>query len=223
MKQRKILNICMVISIVFTIGCGLMAVGSIKGWFGNTETSSWVISEKTGIAMVERKDVAYEVEKNTMVEAEDRLYTKTAATLTISYEGQPQLYMGTNADVTAVKLDASPKFEVTKGEVLADTRKGIAINFIFGKTKMMTQNALAGMSVQPGATTVHVYSGEIILENMENPEEKPMTVSAGKKVLILDRETTYDISNLSVENLSEIQIETLKTCELDEERPAGRG
>lgn len=56
MKKRLILNVCMVLTIILVAVCGVMAVGSVKGWFDkgiSTEDGMVLtVSEKIGIAML---------------------------------------------------------------------------------------------------------------------------------------------------------------------------
>ena len=66
MKKKTILNICMVLTIVVIAVCGVMAVGSVKGWFGGAD-SDVTAAEKTGIVMVERNGVAYELSQGAAI------------------------------------------------------------------------------------------------------------------------------------------------------------
>ena len=91
MKKKTILNICMVLTIILVAVCGVMAVGYVKGWFNQESASDLIVSEKTGIAMIERNGVAYEVGADTAIKVEDRLYTKTAAGLTIAKADVPAI------------------------------------------------------------------------------------------------------------------------------------
>ena len=57
-KRNKIFNILMAALIVFIVFCGFMAVGTVKGWFGESESSYAVSSDISGIVNVQRNNVA---------------------------------------------------------------------------------------------------------------------------------------------------------------------
>lgn len=49
MKKKHILNLCMIVTIVLIAVCGIMAVGSVKGWFGGQSVhSDMTVMSKTG-------------------------------------------------------------------------------------------------------------------------------------------------------------------------------
>ena len=74
-KKRKTSNLLMAALIVVVAGCGIMAVGSIKGWFGGGD-SPMAVEDITGTANIERKGVGYSLERGTALEAGDIIEAK---------------------------------------------------------------------------------------------------------------------------------------------------
>ena len=60
--KKKKLNLIMIALVAVIVFCGIMAVGSIKGWFSN-DSSPMVIEDMTGTANIERSGVGYSLEK----------------------------------------------------------------------------------------------------------------------------------------------------------------
>ncbi len=217
MKQKRILNICMVLTIIFTIGCGIMAVGSVKGWFAEEDAfSTLTVSEKTGIAMVERSGVAYEVTADTSLEKKDRLYTKPAAALAVSSGERTILRMGSNAELSVTDMEQALQLDVTKGNVLGDARDVNDLILTSNRTKINMNHGVAAVSTQAGATTVYVYAGEVTLGETDDTSDKVTAIPAGKKAVLVDGEEQYEISKLTVNHLSDEQIGQLLTCGLDD-------
>lgn len=213
MKKRKILNICMVMSIVVLIICGILAVGSVKGWFGDSEnTSSMSVSEKIGIAMIERSGVAYELSTGASLREGDKLYTKTAASLIVAKEDISSIYMGANTNITLHGLETNMQVEVLNGETLLDARTMENLKVLFDEVQVEAGEAVIAVSKQTGSAMIYVYSGEILLS--EGESEKT-SVASGNVISIVEG-SDYKTSKMSASSLSDEQIKQLAKCEMDE-------
>ena len=71
MKKQLILNICMVLTIILVAVCGVMTVGSVKGWFDKKTVSELIVSENSGITMIERSGISYEATTGTVIKSGD--------------------------------------------------------------------------------------------------------------------------------------------------------
>ncbi len=213
MKKKTILNICMVLTIILVAVCGVMAVGSVKGWFNQESASDLIVSEKTGIAMIERSGVAYEVGTGTAIKAEDRLYTKTAAGLTIAKADASAIYMGANAELSVPEMKKNLKLEVQKGEALIDARSMENVTVISGSTEIIMNQAVATISTQAGSSMIYVYSGEVSLGS-ENAVEDT-TVASGNVVTIVEGTTDYETIALKANALNDAQMAQLVKCGID--------
>lgn len=214
MKKKTILNICMVLTIILVAVCGVMAVGYVKGWFNQESASDLIVSEKTGIAMIERNGVAYEVGADTAIKVEDRLYTKTAAGLTIAKADVPAIYLGANAELSVAEMKKSLKLEVQKGEALIDVRNIENVTVISGNTEIVMNQAVATISTQAGSSMIYVYAGEVALGS-ENAGEA-INVASGNVVTIVEGAANYKTMALKVNALNDAQMAQLKTCGMDE-------
>lgn len=213
MKKRKILNICMVLTIILVIACGIMAVGSVKGWFGGSQTASDMsISEKTGIAMIERSGVAYELTTGTPIREGDKLYTKTAAALTVASADTSAIYMGANSSIVLNELQKDIHMEVLNGETLVDARALENAEVLFGKNKITLGQAVAAISKQAGSAMVYVYSGNIVFCDEASKET---SVASGNVLSIVDG-SDCKVTKMSANSLSDTQMTQLAKCDMDE-------
>ena len=63
-RKKTLFNVIMVVLILIIAGCGIMAVGNLKGWFGKDEDSVLVSQNVKGVANIQRSGVGYGLEKN---------------------------------------------------------------------------------------------------------------------------------------------------------------
>ncbi len=212
MKKKTILNICMVLTIVVIAVCGVMAVGSVKGWFGGAD-SDVTVAEKTGIVMVERSGVAYELGVGAAIREGDRLYTKTAAALTLAKKEEEKVFLGANADLKVTEVGKNFELEVQKGEALIDARGMDGVTVISGDTEITMNQAVATVSTQAGSSMVYAYAGEVSVKNETISFED--TVAAGNVATIVST-GKCDLTAINANSLSDVQMEQLKKCGMDE-------
>lgn len=62
-RKKTLFNVIMVVLILIIAGCGIMAVGNLKGWFGKDEDSVLVSQNVKGVANIQRSGVGYGLEK----------------------------------------------------------------------------------------------------------------------------------------------------------------
>lgn len=208
MKKKRILNICMVIMIFLVIACGVVAVGSVKGWFDKEDdVFGMMVTEKNGIAMIERNGVAYEVETGTSIRKEDGLYTKTSSSLTIADDKKSRIYLDGEAEIAVRELEEAVQFEVIGGDVFIDARDFKQVKIYCGESEVTMDQAVISISVQTGSSTVTTYSGEANVDGE--------TVSAGSVASIING-NPVEVSELLVTSLSEFQIEKLIVCGIED-------
>lgn len=214
MKKKHILNLCMIVTIMLIAVCGIMAVGSVKGWFGGQSAhSDMTVMSKSGIAMIERNGVSYEVSAGTALRDEDRLNTKTAATLTIAKADEPMIYMGNNAELSLHASGRAPEAEILQGEMLLDARAQDQMTATIGTARLQTGQAVTSVSVQSGSAMVYVYAGNVTIDGIGT---EPVSIDAGNVMTIMDGQNTYSTSALAPAALSDAQITQLLSCGLDD-------
>lgn len=211
MQKRKILNICMVLTIILAALCGIMAVGSVKGWFDKSEAeSALTVGEKTGIAMIERNGIAYEVNEGTAVRELDILYTKNASTLQIGDAEKVRISLDGNAEIAINALDKAFAIEVLKGDALIDTRGMTGTTVQSSDTQVTADNAVITVSTQAGSSMVYVFSGSATLTRGDETE----TVKAGQVATIVASGMEQVAFNAN--SLSETQMVKLIACGMDD-------
>lgn len=213
MQKRKILNICMVLTIVLAALCGIMAVGSVKGWFDKSEAeSALTVGEKTGIAMIERNGIAYEVSEGTVVRESDVLYTKNASTLQIGDAEKVRISLDGNAEIAVKAIGKALAVEVLKGDALIDARGMANMSALSADTQVTADNAVITVSTQAGSSMVYVFSGSATLTR----GEKTTNVAAGQAATIVANSEEMDVAAFGAASLSDAQMTKLIACGMDD-------
>lgn len=211
MRKRKILNICMVLTIVLAALCGIMAVGSTKGWFDDkSDASALTVHAKSGIAMIERNGIAYEISEGTVVRESDVLYTKNASTLQIGDAEKVRISLDGNAEIVINALDKAFAIEVLKGDALIDTRGMTGAAVQSADTQVTAEDAVISVSTQTGSSMVYVYSGNATLTRGDETE----TVKAGQVATIVA--SGMEQAAFNANSLSETQMVKLIGCGMDD-------
>lgn len=213
MRKKTILNICMVATIIVVAVCGIMAVGSVKGWFDDkTEEATLTVAEKTGIAMIERNGIAYEVSEGTVVREKDILYTKNASSLRIGDAEKSRISLDGNAEISIQAVGEALSVEVLKGDALIDARGMTGVTAITGDTNVNVDGAVASVSTQAGSGMVYVYSGSV----MCTKAEETMETEAGLVITIVANSDDVDIAAFGANSLSDTQMTKLVKGGMDE-------
>lgn len=217
-KKRKKSNVLMGILIAVIVFCGVMATGSIRGWFGGGDS---VISceDITGIVNIERDGVGYSVKAGQSIQSGDIVETKTGSEAVLDLKAKNSLTMNENTEL-AIKEAAkdSISLEVTVGEIFADTPK-VPDNFevAFGENCAKTGNAVFSISMQQGSASMNVYEGNVKLAAEDGKEYE---VGAGKTVSIAnttDGKLTVEVTELKTASLSNFVLDKAENCESSDE------
>ncbi len=214
MKKQLFLNICMVLTIILVAVCGVMAVGSVKGWFDKKTVSELMVSENSGITMIERSGISYEAGSGTVIKSGDRLYTKNAASMTISKSNIPFIHLGTNAALSVPEVEDGLKLELEKGEVLVDCRNAEMVTVISSDTQIIINQAVATISTQAGSSMVYVYAGDAVLNRIDS--EMSVNVKAGKIASMVVTDAEPKVSKFEIAALNDGQINQLIKIGLDD-------
>ena len=211
MRKRRILNICMVLTILLAAVCGIMAVGGVKGWFDSSEAESALsVGGKTGIVMIERNGIAYEVDENTALREGDVLYTKKMSTLQIMDGEKLRISLDSSAEVAIDKADTAFALAVLHGDALIDARGLSGVSAVTGDTQILLDDAVVSVSKQAGSGMVYVYSGSAALRR----GEKTVTVEKGHVATIVA--SGMEQAAFNATGLSEAQMAALLSCGMDE-------
>lgn len=216
MKKKKIYNVGMVIIILCIAFCGLAAVGITKGWF--TQDAVLYVSQKTGIVVVERHGLAYEVQKSSVIQAGDVLHTHTAAELEISdgKEKIPHIWLSGNTDFSITETDGHLVFEVSKGEAFADTKgwENAAV-FVFREAELTAHQAVMSISTRNGSSMVSVYSGKVSAA----VDDTKQTILSGQVMCVAENareKNSITVSALQPFALNDFQMTRLLAADMDD-------
>lgn len=213
MQKRKILNICMVLTILLAALCGIMAVGSTKGWFDDkSDASALTVHAKSGIAMIERNGIAYELSEGTVVRESDVLYTKNASTLQIGDAEKVRISLDGNAEIAVKAIGKALAVEVLKGDALIDARGMANMSALSADTQVTADNAVITVSTQAGSSMVYVFSGSATLTR----GEKTTNVAAGQAATIVANSEEMDVAAFGAASLSDAQMTKLIACGMDD-------
>lgn len=103
-RKKTLFNVIMVVLILIIAGCGIMAVGNLKGWFGKDENSVLVSQNVKGVANIQRSGVGYGLEKNVSLRDGDILETKNGTTADLSAGEENILSLNANTELEAVSV-----------------------------------------------------------------------------------------------------------------------
>lgn len=178
--KKRLANSIMVFAILLIVFSGVMAVGSIKGWFDRKgDPSTFTVADKVGEASIERSGIAYSLQKGTILKSGDQIETLEGASFHLS---RPDSDIIVNENTLLSITACSPKklaFKVEKGELyIQRNAQNPQLDVAYGEHLISWKDAKTALSVdvQEGTQNVHVLSGSI---EITYPEES-IRVAAGK-------------------------------------------
>jgi len=213
-KKRKISNIIMVALIIVVAFCGVMAVGGIRGWFGDKE-SPVMSDDYTGVVNIERNGVAYAIDKKIPIEPGDLIETKSGSEASFKILEDNLLIMNENAELFFGEIDAdSIVMELQQGEVFADMPAAPeTFKMDFGGNTATITGTVFSASTQQGSAALNVYEGEVTVDAKDG---KQYTVKAGQVLNISDStDGTADVEavDLQINSLNSFNIKKLIDCD----------
>ena len=214
MKKKKILNLIMVVVIILTAFCGVMAVGSLKGWFDKEQDNYLKVTGKTGIVTIERSGIAYEIQDDLLLHNTDILRTKISSEILVSDNLRNRFTFGANTQAEINISEDNSSVNISAGEIFADLR-GLEypLSVTVGDIVITGDNAVFTVSSQVSATTVYLHSGSATIEDIKN--QNKAEIKDGQAISIIDNSGNHlfeDIYQYKIENLNDYQINKLQNC-----------
>ena len=214
-KKKTLFNVIMVVLILVIAGCGVMAVGNLKGWFDKGSNSILVSKNVKGVANIQRSGVGYGLEKNVSLRAGDILETKNGTTAELSAGDKNILSLNANTTLTADSVEKdSLKLNVGQGEVFGDFADSVGeTELSFDENTLTFETGVFSVSAQSGSSTVYVFKDEIDLEGADGSSS---TVEAGESAQIAKDEDGVwktEVNKISAASLNEYMIRQLLGCE----------
>ena len=129
-RKKRLLNAVMVILILVIAACGVLAAGSIRGWF-DTGTESWITSGHiSGVASIERNGIGYSLQDGQGIKEGDVIETKQGSTASLQLGKSNTIVLNENTELTVTSAASDAvELSVDKGELFADIPKAV-ISFV---------------------------------------------------------------------------------------------
>ena len=213
-RKKTLFNVIMVVLILIIAGCGIMAVGNLKGWFGKDENSVLVSQNVKGVADIQRSGVGYGLEKNVSLRDGDILETKNGTTVDLSAGDENILSLNANTQLEAGSVkEGDVQVELRQGELFADLVSGKEkIRFTFGKNSFTVDSGVFVISEQAGSASLDVFKDKVDLSAADGSS---YTVKEGENVQITGDENdkwTVSTGKISATSLNEYMISKLTGC-----------
>lgn len=204
-KKKKVLNILMVATIVLIAVCGVMTVGSVKGWFENGSGSYAAADDISGIVDIERKGVSYSLDEETALRDGDIVTTASdsyagihAGDNTFSLAEDTELsFGGIEERLVSIELKSGEAFAVIEGSRTFE--KAIVSDW-----NINAEEAVFSANVRKGSIGINVFEGRIKVTG--SGTEK--IGKAGQTIDITDDKIS--ISKLTAASLNDFNIENAK-------------
>lgn len=218
-KKKTLFNVIMVVLILVIAGCGVMAVGNLKGWFDKGTDSVLMTKDVKGVANIERNGVGYGLEKNVPLRDGDTIETKNGTTAELLADEKNILSLNANTKLTAESAEKNNlRFSVEQGEIFSDFIDSVGkTELTFDENKITFEKGVFSVSAQSGSGVIYVFKDELELDGADG---STATVNAGESAQITkdeDGNWKVETSKISAGSLNEYMIQQLMGCQDKEE------
>ncbi len=161
-RKKKLFNVIMTALIAVVVLCGIMAVGTLKGWFGGGD-SAVISNEMSGVVNIERSGVAYALDKKIAIEEGDIVETKDSSFASFTINGENHIAMNESAEISFTACDEEcVGLRVDSGELFAEIPAAPAeMKVALGENVVNVPGAVFSVSAQSGSHEIRVYSGQL--------------------------------------------------------------
>ena len=216
MKNKKILNLIMIISIVVIMLSGIMTVGSIKGWFDKEETftvveemndnqenviekaTDSITDNKVGGVNIQRSGIAYALENDTKLRDGDIIQTLNGSSIDINY-GKNKFSFNENSEAK-IHIDETGELIVsmTGGEVFVNASELVKLEVM--DKEITASSGVFSLSVPYGSANIYVFENALDLDGE--------IYKAGENVIVLENEVSS--STLSLNSLNDFNLNQVR-------------
>ena len=201
--------------------CGLMAVGSVKGWFEGDDADAAIrTGAVSGIVNIERDGVGYSLKENVPLKAEDTVETKNGSRLDLNIYNDSVVSMDERSELSVTAADMENiDISLSGGEAFAEV-ENIRESFRSafgegGENAAETEEAVFSVSSRTGSASLNVYKGAVKVAAADGSEN---TVQAGQTISIArsgDGQLDVSIEDMDIASLSQFALERLDESERD--------
>ena len=214
-RKKRLLNAVMVILILVIAACGVLAAGSIRGWF-DTGTESWITSGHiSGVASIERNGIGYSLQDGQGIKEGDVIETKQGSTASLQLGKSNTIVLNENTELTVTSAASDAvELSVDKGELFADIPKaGKSFVLKLDEHEAKIGDSVFSASVQTGSVTFDVYMGKDDATASDGTAE---TVASGERLQISKSEAgnvAASVQKLSADAMNEFAIVQAQKCD----------
>jgi uncharacterized membrane protein YgcG len=199
-KQRRYLNIGMVVLAALIVAAGVVYVLYMRGAVSvqPAQAATLSVSDKTGSVSVERAGLSHVLDKGSTLQDGDKIETQEGASATIDLSGAGSFTLSENATVVVHVSDAV-SLEVTDGDVYIDsTLAGLSVTMPVGSVS--SDDMVCAVSV-PGQENAQV---QVLHGNVTCPGD---TSASEKTTADLYTGDKVETGALAAKDLSDFAIE----------------
>lgn len=214
-RKKRLLNAVMVILILIIAACGVLAAGSIRGWF-DAGTESWITSGHiSGVASIERNGIGYSLQDGQGIKEGDVIETKQGSTASLQLGKSDTIVLNENTELTVTSAASDAiELSVNKGELFADIPKaGKSFVLKLDEHEAKIGDSVFSASVQTGSVTFDVYMGKDDATALDGTAE---TVASGERLQISkseDGNVAASVQKLSADAMNEFAIVQAQKCD----------
>lgn len=214
-RKKRLMNAVMVILILVIAACGVLAAGSIRGWF-DTGTESWITSgHVSGVVSIERNGIGYSLQDGQGIKDGDVIETKQGSTASLQLGESNTIVLNENTELTVTSSETDAvELSVGKGELFADIPKaGKAFTLKLDEHEATVSDSAFSASVQTGSMTFDVLMGEDDVTASDGTEE---TVASGERLQVSEGEdgkVSASVQKLSAGSMNEFAIVQAQKCD----------
>ena len=214
-RKKRLLNAVMVILILIIAACGVLAAGSIRGWF-DTGTESWITSgHVSGVASIERNGIGYSLQDGQGIKDGDVIETKQGSTASLQLGESNTIVLNENTELTVTSAASDAvELSVGRGELFADIPKaGKSFVLKLDEHEVKIGDSVFSASVQTGSVTFDVYMGEDDVTASDGTAE---AVASGERLQVSEGEdgnVSASVQKLSADAMNEFAIVQAQKCD----------
>lgn len=216
MKKNKILNLIMIAAIAIIMISGIMAVGSIKGWFDKEDTftvtqeandnqenviekaAESITGNKIGGVNIQRSGIAYALENDTKLRDGDIIQTLNGSSIDINY-GKSKFSFNENSEAKIHINEAGElTVSITGGEVFVNASELVRLEVM--EKEVTASSGVFSLSVPYGSANIYVFENALDLDGE--------VYKAGENVTVLENEVTS--STLSLNSLNGFNLNQIR-------------
>lgn len=204
----------MVVLILVIALCGVLAVGSLKGWFSDSSEAAVQCTKASGVVNIERSGIGYTLKEETVLQSGDVLETKKGSSAELALLPSGRISMDEDTELELLSCDGEGlKVQVRRGQIFADASAvegNLEVEFS-GNTAVLT-GAVFGTEVYTGSAALNVLKGAADVTVQSGTKEN---ADSGERLNVIEKkegEADSSIQKLQPSSMNEFLILQAQKC-----------